>query len=209
MLGSTASRQVDAVFQIYAVNSIGGPFYSFTTSVAAPLVSQSMTNSCITQYTEFGSLARLYNLFQVKGLQILITRNSTLLTNTQIAGNLPSVFFQVSPNLQAPTVSSLTNVALADNSQEFNICTFGSKNYQFNLPPVYLSKSSTTNDYFPFGSMVWLPTLYNGNFAIPDVYLNLGSLASPTFQTGAANTAYAVAQIHIKMNVVFSCPIMQ
>jgi len=57
--------------------------------------------------------------------------------------------------------------------------------------------------------MVWLPTIYNGVISLPDVYLNLGSLSPPTFQSGAANGAYQVAQVHIKMKVVFASPTIQ
>lgn len=210
MLGATISRELDCLINVYAVNgSTSQTFYSFATSTSVPTISQSLTNLCITQFAEFQSLARLYNLYSVKDINMLVTRNSTLLTNTNIAGNLPSIFFQASPNLQPNAVASLTNVALADNSSEYNLATFSSRNYQIMLPPIMVSKSSTANDYFPFGSQTWIPTIYNSVISVPDLYLNLGSLAVPTFQTGAAISAYAVAQVHVKMRVVFAAPTLQ
>jgi len=209
ILGSTVCRDIDCLINVNAINTSLGTFYSLSTGLTTPTVSISMSALAAIQYSEYKQYAALNNLVQIKGFEILITRSSTLLTNTNVAGNLPSIFFQVSPNLQPNSTTGLTNVAIADNSNEYNICTFNSRNYGVNLPPIYMGKSSSSNDYFPCGSMVWLPTIYNGVISLPDVYLNLGSLSPPTFQSGAPNGAYQVAQVHIKMKVVFASPTIQ
>lgn len=210
MIGSTAQRQIDAVFNIYAVNSaIGITYYSWTTGLSSPTVSQSVTASCISQYQEFANMAKLYSLFQVKGFQMLVTRNSTILTNSSLASNLPSVFLQVTPNFLPNTTTAQSNVAIADNASEYNICSFSSRNYNFSLPPVIVSRSVSANDLFPFGSQVWMPTIFNSLSYIPDVYLNIGSLAAPTFVSGTPTGGYSVLQVHIKMDVVFASPTQQ
>jgi len=209
ILGSTVTRDIDCLINVNAINSNLGSFYSFATGTTSPTTSISMSGLATIQYSEYKNFAALYNLVQIKGFNILVTRSSTLLTNTAIAGNLPSIFFQVSPNFQPNSTTGLQNIAISDNSSEFNICTFTSRNYSVALPPVYLGKASSNNDYYPCGSQVWLPTVYNGALSLPDIYLNLGAFSPPTFQTGAAVGPYQVIQVHVKMKVVFASPVIQ
>jgi hypothetical protein len=204
ILGKTMSRDIDCLVNVYAVNGLASTYYSFSTSTGAATYNQDLSSLFISQFSEFQNLVRDYSLFQVKSMSALITRNSTLISNNNVAGNIPSIFIQFSPNGSTNT----SGTATADNAFEFNLNTFTSRNLEIMMPPAIVGKYNN-NDYFPFGSAVWVPTTFNGVSVLPNFYINLGYLAPPTFQSGTTTFAFSIAQIHLKMRAVFAAPTNQ
>jgi hypothetical protein len=66
ILGETIDRAIDILIDIYAVNSVGTPFYSFTSSQGAPTMSVNITDLMILQFTEYSELVRIYGLTKLK-----------------------------------------------------------------------------------------------------------------------------------------------
>lgn len=207
LLGKTFTRQLDARININVVNSIGGAFYSFGTSVAAPVVSVNVTQLLLTQYPEFSQLARSYGLVKLTGSEIQFSRTSSLIQNVNIIGNTPSLFLQLSmTNYSAGSTTIQQQLATADNSVEVNVQTYDPFSWRMKFPPVLIGRSSAANDIYAFGSNVWQPTVINGSQVLPDVFINLGSLEFPSFQVGAANTSFQLATLHIRFFCVFAGP---
>jgi hypothetical protein len=198
------SRDIDCLVNVYAVNGLAGTYYSFATSTGSGVYNLDLSSLFISQFSEMQNLVRDYSLFQAKSISALITRNSTLLSSNNVAGNVPSIFIQFSPNGSANT----SGTATADNAFEFNLNTVTSRNLEVIFPPALVGKYNN-NDYFSFGSAVWVPTTFNGVTVLPNFYLNLGYLAPLTFQGGTATFAFSVVQIHLKMRVVFAAPTNQ
>jgi hypothetical protein len=201
MLGKTLTRDIDALVNVYAVNGLASTYYSFGTSTGSIVSNLEINGLFLSQFSEFNNLARDYSLLQIKQINALITRNSTLLSSNNVAGNVPSIFIQFSPNASTNTAG----VATADNAFEYNLNTYNSKNLEVLFPPSIVSRYNN-NDYFSYGSMVWVPTIFAGLSALPNFYINLGFLAPPTFQSGTATFAYSVVQIHLKLRVVLAGP---
>jgi len=195
------SRDLDAIVNVYAVNGVANTYYSFGTSTGSGVFNLEVNSLFLSQFSEFNNLSSDYALMQVKSLNALITRNSALLASNNVAGNVPSIFIQFSPNSSTNTSA----IGTADNAFEYNLNTFTTRNLEVLFPPAMVSKYNN-NDYFAFGSAVWVPTKFAGTSALPNFYINLGYLAQPTFQSGSATFAYSVLQIHLKMRVVFSAP---
>lgn len=207
LLGKTFTRQLDCRVNIFAVNSIGGGFYSLGTSTAAPQMSINLSNLLITQYPEYSQLTRTYGLVKLLGTSIQFSRTSALATNTAVMGNTPALFLQLSmTNYSAGSAAAQQSLATADNTVEINVQTFDPYSWNLKFPPVVIGRSTAANDIFAFGSDVWSPTIINGLQVLPDIFLNLGSLEFPNFQSGAANVAFQLATLHIRFNVVFAGP---
>jgi hypothetical protein len=207
LLGKTFTRQLDCRVNIFAVNSIGGGFYSFGTSVAAPSVSVNLTNLLITQYPEYSQLVRTYGLIKLLGTSIQFSRTSSLIQNTTVIGNTPSMFLQLSmTQYSAGSTATQAALATADNAVEINVQTYDPYSWNLNFPPVVIGRSASANDIFAYGSDVWSPTIINGIQVLPDVFINLGSLEFPSFQSGAANTSFQLATLHVRFNCVFAGP---
>jgi len=198
------SRDIDCLVNVYAVNGLASTYYSLATSTGSVVSNLDISSLFLSQFSEFNNLVNDYSMYQVKSMSALITRNSALLASNNVAGNVPSIFIQFSPNGSNNT----TGTATADNAFEYNLNTFSSKNLQVMFPPAIVSKYNN-NDYFTFGSSVWIPTKFAAVSAMPNFYLNLGYLAPPTFQTGTATFAFAIAQIHLKLRCVFAAPTNQ
>jgi hypothetical protein len=204
MLGKTISRDIDCLVNVFATNGLASTYYSLANSTGSATYNLDLSSLFLSQFAEFNNLVRDYSMFQVKSLSALVTRNSTLIANNNVAGNLPSIFIQFSPNGSNNT----SGTATADNAYEYNLNTYASRNLEVLMSPAIVGKYNN-NDYFSFGSAVWIPTVFNGVAAMPNFYLNLGYLASPTFQSGTATFAFSVAQIHLKLRCVFAGPTNQ
>lgn len=207
LLGSVLSRQLDCRLNIYAVNSVGTPYYSFGTSSAAPLMSQNITSLIISQYPEYSQLVRTYGLIKMQRVEIQFSRTSSLIQNVNVIGNSPSVFLQLSQtSYTAGSVTLQNSLATADNSVEINVQTFDPYSFLVNLPPSIVGRSQAANDIFVYGSQTWIPTVMIGAQVLPDLFVNLGTLEQPSFQVGAANTAYQLATLHVKIHCNFASP---
>jgi hypothetical protein len=207
LLGKTITRQLDCRVNIYAVNSIRGGFYSLGTSVAAPTMSVNLTSLLITQFPEYSQLVRNYGLVKIQGASIQFSRTSSLIQNTSIIGNTPSIFLQLSmTNYSAGSTTAQQSLSTADNAVEINVQTYDPYSWNLNFPPVVIGRSSAANDIYAFGSDVWSPTVINGSQVLPDVFLNLGSMEFPNFQSGVANAAFQLATLHVRFNACFAGP---
>jgi len=205
MLGKTLTRQLDAIVPVYAVNSLGGAYYSFSTSTGGPVMSANISTLFLTSYPEYSQLVRTYGLFQTKSIDLEITRSSSLIQNFNVIGNTPPYYLQLSmTNYTSGSTSAQQGLACADNNIEVNLQTYDACSATCIIPPAVAGRSSAVNDIFTFGSNVWIPTIINGANYIPDFYLNLGSFTFPSFQTGAANTAYLIGNVHCVLSLVFA-----
>jgi hypothetical protein len=205
LLGTTAPRKLDCLLPIYAVNSVGGGFYSFATGTGTPIMSANISTLIVAAFPEYGQMARTYGLIQIKGLNLKVIRSSPLSVNTSLIGDTPSYFLQASlTNYSAGSVTLQRSLATSDNTMEINLQTYDSFFASIVFPPAISSRSSAINDVYVFGASTWSPTTINGTQALPDIYINLGSLATPSFQTGAATAAYQIASIHVELVCVFA-----
>jgi hypothetical protein len=205
LLGPTAPRMLDCLIPIYAVNSIGGPYYSFATTTAAPTMSVNISTLIVGSFPEYSQMVRAYGLIQLRGIELRVTRSSPLSVNTSVIGDTPAIFLQTSlTQYSAGSVTQQRSLATSDNCMEVNLQTYDSFLATVAFPPAVSSRSSILNDVYVFGSATWSPTAIGSTQTLPDIFLNLGSLASPSFQSGAANNAFQIASVHLVLQVVFS-----
>lgn len=210
ILGETIDRAIDVLIDIYAVNTLGTPYYSFNTSTSIPNMSANLTDKMILQFTEYSELAQIYGLAKMKKIQLGFTRASNFIgSNATILENTPSFFLQAStiPYLTG-SVSLQNKVAQSDNAVEVDLQTFQPKAWNIMLPPSIVSNNRANNQTFVFGSQVWVSTKLNNLQNFPDLFVNLGSLAQPTFTAGASNTAFLIGQIHCRVQLSFAGPIV-
>jgi hypothetical protein len=210
ILGKTVDRAIDILIDIFAVNSIGTPFYSFSTSQSSPSMSVNITDLMILQFTEYSELTRVYGLTKLKKIQLGFTRSSNYVGGgTQILQNTPSFFLQASTiPYSAGSITLQRAVAQSDNSIEIDLQTYEPKAFNIMLPPHVVSNNRANNQTFVFGSQTWVSTRLNNIQNFPDLFLNLGSLATPTFDTQASNASYLIGQIHGRMQLSFAGPIV-
>lgn len=205
MLGTTNPRKIDCIVPVYAVNSLGGSFYSFGTTTAAPVMSANLSQLILLSYPEYAQLVRTYGLVQLKSINLVVSRSSSLIQNFNIIGNTPPYMLQISmTNYSAGSVTQQQALATSDNTIEVNLQTYDACEATCLIPPAVVGRSNTANDIYIYGSNVWCPTVINGVQAFPDIFLNLGSLTVPSFQTGAAQTAYLIGNIHLTFNMIFA-----
>jgi hypothetical protein len=205
-IGKPITRSLDVLIPIYAANTLGNSFYSFSTSLSSPVMSVNINSLALNQFVEYSQFARAYGLICIKGMDVSIYRSSNLISNTSVITNIPSLFLQIAPTqYSAASTSQQQSLATSDNAAEINLNTFDSFAFKLALPPVIASRSSSLNDVYNYGSNVWTPTVVNGAQALPDIFMNLGSLQFPTFVS--STTAYLqIASVHVKLNVVFAAP---
>ena len=210
ILGETIDRAIDILIDIYAVNSSGTPFYSFSNSAGAPTMSVNITDLMILQFTEYSELVRIYGLTKLKKIQLGFTRSSNFIGGgSQTLQNTPSFFLQASTiPYTAGSVTLQRAVAQSDNSVELDLQTFDPKSFNIMLPPHVVSNNRSNNQTFVFGSQTWVSTRLNNIQNFPDLFLNLGSLATPSFDSSASNTSFLVGQIHGRMQLSFAGPIV-
>jgi hypothetical protein len=210
ILGKTVDRAIDILIDIFAVNSIGTPFYSFSTSQTSPSMSVNITDLMILQFTEYSELTRVYGLTKLKKIQLGFTRSSNYVGGgTQILQNTPSFFLQASTiPYSAGSITLQRAVAQSDNSIEIDLQTYEPKAFNIMLPPHVVSNNRANNQTFVFGSQTWVSTRLNNIQNFPDLFLNLGSLATPTFDSQASNSSYLIGQIHGRMQLSFAGPIV-
>jgi hypothetical protein len=207
ILGKPVSRAIDVLVPIYAVNTIGGAYYSLGTSTSAPVMSVNVPSLAISTFPEYSQLVRNYGLIQLKGCQLSIYRSSNLVMNTANITNIPSLNLQLSQtNYSAGTVTLQQALATSDNSVEINLNTFDSFSFNLNFPPNVVGRSALLGTTFSYGSAVWSPTIINGSQTLPDIYLNLGSFQVPSFTNTPAYQAYQIASVHARLNVIFAGP---
>lgn len=205
-IGKPITRSIDVIVPIYAANTLGNSFYSFATSLSSPVMSVNLNSLALNQFVEFSQFARSYGLLCIKGMDVSIYRSSSLVLNTSVITNIPSLFLQIAPTqYSAASTSQQQSLATSDNAVEINLNTFDSFAFKLALPPVVASRSSSLNDVYNYGSNVWTPTVINGAQALPDIYLNMGSLQFPTF-VSSTTTYLQIASVHVKLNVVFAAP---
>jgi hypothetical protein len=210
ILGETVDRAIDILIDIYAVNSVGTPFYSFSNSQGSPSMSVNITDLMILQFSEYSELVRIYGLTKLKKIQLGFTRSSNFIGGgANIIQNTPSLFLQASTiPYTAGSVTLQRAVAQSDNSVEVDLQTFEPKAFNIMLPPHVVSNNRANNQTFVFGSQTWVSTRLNNIQNFPDLFLNLGSLATPTFDSQASNTSFLVGQIHGRMQLSFAGPIV-
>jgi hypothetical protein len=210
ILGKTVDRAIDILIDIFAVNSIGTPFYSFSTSQTSPVMSTNITDLMILQFTEYSELTRVYGLTKLKKIQLGFTRSSNYVGGgTQVLQNTPSFFLQASTiPYSAGSITLQRAVAQSDNSIEIDLQTYEPKAFNIMLPPHVVSNNRANNQTFVFGSQTWVSTRLNNIQNFPDLFLNLGSLATPTFDSQASNSSYLIGQIHGRMQLSFAGPIV-
>jgi len=210
ILGETIDRAIDILIDIYAVNSLGTPFYSFSNSTGSPNMSTNLTDSMILQFTEYADLSRIYGLVKLKKIQLGFTRASNFIGGASGAiQNTPSFFLQASTiPYSAGSVSLQRSVAQSDNSVEVDLQTYSPTAFSIMLPPHIVSNNRTNNQTFAFGSQTWVSTKLNNVQNFPDLFLNLGSLAIPSFETSTPNTSFLIGQIHGRMQLSFAGPIV-
>lgn len=210
ILGETIDRAIDILVDIYAVNSVGTPFYSFSNSAGSPTMTTNITDSMILQFTEYSELTRIYGLCKLKKIQLGFTRSSNFVGGgSNILQNTPSIFLQASTiPYTAGSVTLQRAIAQSDNSVEIDLQTFDPKAFNIMLPPHIVSNNRASNQTFVFGSQTWVSTRLNNIQNFPDLFLNLGSLATPTFDSQASNTSFLIGQIHGRMQLSFAGPIV-
>ena len=193
-----------------AVNSLGTGFYSLGTTTAYPTMTVNITNSMITQFTEYSELVQLYGLAKLISIEVNFSRASNYIgaANNSIL-NTPPIFLQVSTIPY--TVGSLLlqqKVSISDNSEEINLQTNASRKFKVSMPSCIVSHNRASDQVFAFGSNTWVSTRLNGTQTFPDLFLNLGSLTPPTFDTSAGSLLFQVGQIHLKLRVEFAGPVV-
>jgi hypothetical protein len=210
ILGETIDRAIDILVDIYAVNSIGTPFYSFQSSQGSPTMTTNITDSMVLQFSEYSDLTRVYGLCKLKKIQLGFTRSSNFIGGgTNVLQNTPSLFLQASTiPYTAGSVTLQRAIAQADNSVEIDLQTFDPKAFNILLPPHIVSNNRAQNQTFVFGSQTWISTRLNNVQNFPDLFLNLGSLATPSFDSQASNASFLVGQIHGRMQLSFAGPIV-
>jgi hypothetical protein len=210
ILGETIDRAIDILVDVYAVNSLGTPFYSFSNSTGSPTMSTNITDLMILQFTEYAELARIYGLTKLKKIQLGFTRASNFIGGgSSTLQNTPSFFLQASTiPYTAGSVTLQRAVAQSDNSVEVDLQTFEPKAFNIMMPPHIVSNNRSNNQTFTFGSQTWVSTKLNNVQNFPDLFLNLGSLAIPSFETGAPNNSFLIGQVHGRMQLSFAGPIV-
>lgn len=210
ILGETIDRAIDILIDIYAVNSIGTPFYSFSSSTGSPNMSANITDLMILQFTEYSEITRIYGLVKLKKIQLAFTRASNFIGGgSSTIQNTPSLFLQASTIPYTAGSTTLQRaVAQSDNAAEIDLQTFEPKAFNILLPPHVVSNNRASNQTFTFGSQTWVSTKLNNVQNFPDLFLNLGSLATPSFDTTAPNNSFLVGQIHGRMQLSFAGPIV-
>jgi hypothetical protein len=210
LLGETIDRAIDILIDIYAVNSLGTPFYSFSSSQGSPNMSANLTDAMILQFTEYSDLARIYGLCKLKKIQLGFTRSSNFIGGgTNVLQNTPSIFLQLSTiPYSTGSIQIQRAIAQADNSIEIDLQTYAPKAFNVMLPPHVVSNNRAQNQTFVFGSQTWVSTRLNNVQNFPDLFLNLGSLATPTFDSQVSNNSFLVGQIHGRMQLSFAGPIV-
>jgi hypothetical protein len=210
ILGETIDRAIDILIDIYAVNSVGTPFYSFSNSAGSPYMSMNLTDLMILQFTEYSELAKIYGLSKLKKIQLGFTRASNFIgSGTSVLQNTPSLFLQASTiPYTAGSITLQRAVAQSDNSVEVDLQTYEPKSYNIMLPPHVVSNNRANNQTFVFGSQTWVSTKLNNVQNYPDLFLNLGSLSTPTFDSQAPNQSFLIGQIHGRMQLSFAAPIV-
>jgi hypothetical protein len=210
ILGETIDRAIDILIDIYAVNSVGTPFYSFSNSQGSPSMTVNITDLMILQFTEYSELTRIYGLTKLKKIQLGFTRSSNFIGGgTNVLQNTPSFFLQASTiPYSAGSITLQRAIAQSDNSVEIDLQTFDPKAFNIMLPPHIVSNNRSNNQTFVFGSQTWISTKLNNVQNFPDLFLNLGSLATPTFDSQASNNSFLVGQIHGRMQLSFAGPIV-
>jgi len=209
LLGETVNRAIDATVDIFAVNSLGGPYYSFASGTGSPVMSSNITDKMILQYIEYSDMATIYGLAKLKKIQIQFTRSSNAIGNANYLENTPSLFLQAStiPVLTG-TTSLQQKVAQADNSVEIDMQTYSPKSWDINMPPSIVTTNRAHNDTYPFGNAVWVSTRLNTSQHFPDLYLNLGSFTYPSFTSTSPASVILVGQLHIRFQMSFAGPII-
>jgi len=210
ILGETINRAIDILIDIYAVNGLGTPFYSFSSTAGAPSMSYNLTDNMILQFTEYSELARIYGLVKMKKIQLGFTRASNYVGggNTALV-NTPSFFLQASTiPYTAGSISLQRAVAQSDNSVEVDVQTFNPKSWDIMLPPSIVSNNRANNQTFVFGSQTWVSTKLNNVQNFPDLFINLGSLATPSFDTSASQQGFLIGQIHGRIQLSFAGPVV-
>jgi hypothetical protein len=210
ILGETIDRAIDILIDIYAVNSIGTPYYSFSTGTSIPIMTSNLTNSMILQFTEYSKLSTIYGLTKLKKIQLGFTRSSNLIGSTsKDLINTPSFFLQTSTiPYNTGSLSLQRAVAQSDNSVEVDLQTFEPKAWNIMMPPAIVSNNAANNQTYTFGSQTWVSTKLFNVQNYPDLFLNLGSLATPSFDASSPNSAFLVGQIHGRMQLSFAGPIV-
>lgn len=207
LLGETINRAIDVLVNVYAINSLGGPFYSFNTTTGSPLMSSNITHEMILQYVEYSDLVQLYTLVKMNKIQFQFSRSSNSIASGNDLVNTPNIFFQCStvPKL-SNSVTDLPKIAQADNSVECDLQTFRPRAWDLILPPSIVAINRYHNDIYTFGSDVWLSTTLNGVQQFPDLFLNLGALTQPTFTSTSSASNVLVGQMHIRFQLTFAGP---
>jgi hypothetical protein len=210
ILGETIDRAIDILIDIYAVNSVGTPFYSFSNSAGSPTMTVNITDLMILQFTEYSELVRIYGLSKLKKIQLGFTRSSNFIGGgSSTLQNTPSLFLQASTIPYTAGSATLQRaVAQSDNSVEIDLQTFDPKSFNIMLPPHIVSNNRANNQTYTFGSQTWISTKLNNVQNFPDLFLNLGSLATPTFESSAPNNSFLIGQIHGRMQLSFAGPIV-
>jgi hypothetical protein len=210
ILGETIDRAIDILVDIYAVNSLGTPYYSFSSTQGTPTMTTNITDSMILQFTEYADLSKIYGLCKLKKIQLGFTRSSNFIGGgANVLQNTPSLFLQASTiPYTAGSVSLQRLIAQSDNSVEIDLQTFDPKAFSILLPPHIVSNNRAQNQTFVFGSQTWVSTRLNNVQNFPDLFLNLGSLATPSFDSQASNASFLVGQIHGRMQLSFAGPIV-
>lgn len=211
ILGETVNRAVDILIDVYAVNSaLGTAFYSFSNSSSAPNISSNITSSMILQFSEYSELVQIYGLTKLKKIQLGFTRASNYIGSaSNVLANTPSFFLQASTiPYSAGSVLLQNKIAQSDNSVEVDLQTYSPKSWDIMLPPSIVSNNRANNQTFTFGSQVWVSTKLNNIQNYPDLFINLGSLATPSFDTSASTGAFLIGQIHGRMQLSFAGPIV-
>lgn len=211
ILGNVISRDIDVLYDVTAVNSLGQGFYSLGSAATSPVMSLNITNSMVLQFSEYSELVQLYGLAKLTSIEVNFSRASNYIgaANNTIL-NTPPIFIQVS-TIPYTTGTALlqAKVAIADNSEEINLQTNVSRKFKVKMPQCIVSNNRSQNQTFTFGSNVWVSTKLNGIQNFPDIFLNLGSLTGPTFDgTAGSSASYLVGQIHLKLQVDFAGPVV-
>jgi hypothetical protein len=202
------TKQIDAIYQVYAANLLAGQFYTFNSSGSIPSVAANIMNGLTTQLDEFQKMVNLYAAYRLDSIEVLLSRNGVGLNDHTVFSSLPSVF--IAPSLttySSPSVATLVKVAQSDQAVEYSLSNVNQLQFKIVLPDSVCSRSLSLNDILSFGKNTWIMTLSSsGYIPAPEVYLNLGSLASPVFKSGASTGYYPVLQLHVKGNFSFACP---
>lgn len=210
LVANQTSREIDAIAQIYAYNGLSGQFYSFANTGVVPSATLNMFYLMTTQLDEFNKMVSLYAAFKLTGISIEITRNGLGLNDINTFVSLPAIFLE--PSLYAvstPSVATQVKYAQSDHAIEIPTSKINATRFDISLPSSVVSKSLSINDIFSFGTDVWMLNLTSsGVVPAPEIFLNLGALATPVFKSAANTGFYPIFQVHIKGRFAFASPII-